>query len=159
MATFTRFEEMEAWKTARVLTRGIYEVLGAGVFARDFGLRDQMRRAAVSVMSNIAEGCDSRTEPQFVEYLGRARASGGELRCQLYIAKDLGYLDEAAFAQLFDTVDKCCRQLSRLILHLEQKNNARRTNWIGEPNGPDYQTDIFVTSQHDPTSYDPTSHE
>ncbi len=61
MARITRFEEIEAWQTARELTRRVYELTNAGQFARDFGLRDQMRRASVSVMSNIAEGFESRT--------------------------------------------------------------------------------------------------
>ena len=72
MPTIRRFEEIEAWQTARELTRLVYDLSKEGIFARDFGLRDQMRRAAVSIMSNIAEGFESRTQPQFVEYLGRA---------------------------------------------------------------------------------------
>lgn len=125
MATFTRFEEIQAWRTARELTKSIYAFSSSGQFARDFGLRDQMRRAAVSVMSNIAEGCDSRTNPQFVDYLGRARASGGELRCQLYIALDLDYITREQFAALTELCDKCCRQISRLIAYLENQGAYR----------------------------------
>jgi len=75
MAKITRFEEIEAWQTARQLTK-------LGPLAKDFGLRDQMRRAAVSIMSNIAEGYESRTQTLFIEFLGRAKASAGELRAQ-----------------------------------------------------------------------------
>ena len=82
MSTIRRFEEIEAWQTARELTREIYSLSNRGGFSKDFGLRDQMRRAAVSVMSNIAEGFESRTTALFVEFLGRAKGSAGELRAQ-----------------------------------------------------------------------------
>jgi hypothetical protein len=78
MPTIKRFEDIEAWQTARQLTRLVYQLSSTGAFARDFGLRDQMRRAAVSVMSNIAEGFESRTQALFIEFLGRARASAGD---------------------------------------------------------------------------------
>ncbi|MBM4427615.1 MAG: four helix bundle protein, partial [Chloroflexi bacterium] len=82
MPTITRFEEIEAWKTARELTRMIYAFTEHGQFSKDFGLRNQIQRAAVSVMSNIAEGFESRTQAQFLDYLGRSKASAGEVRCQ-----------------------------------------------------------------------------
>ena len=68
MGTITRFEDVEAWKTARELTRLIYAFTEQGKFAKDFGLKNQIQRASVSVMSNIAEGFESRTQPQFLEY-------------------------------------------------------------------------------------------
>jgi four helix bundle protein len=80
MTTIRRFEEIEAWQTARELTRSIYALSEDGAFSRDFGLRGQIRRAAVSIMSNIAEGFESRTEVLFIELLGRAKGSSGELR-------------------------------------------------------------------------------
>ncbi len=118
MARITRFEEIEAWQTARELTRRIYELTNAGQFAWDFGLRDQMRRASVSIMSNIAEGFESRTPALFVEYLGRAKASAGELRAQLYVAQDVGYLDQSQYEQMHELVDKCSRQLSKFMTYL-----------------------------------------
>jgi len=126
MPTIQRFEEIQAWQSARALTRQIYALSGEGAFARDYGLRDQMRRAAVSIMSNIAEGFESRTQPLFITYLGRAKASAGEVRAQLYVALDVGYLDQAQFHDLFDLVDKCSRQLSRFISYLESKPDSRR---------------------------------
>ena len=69
MPTISRFEEIEAWKTARQLTNLIYEFTAQEKFSRDFGLRDQIRRAAVSIMSNIAEGFESQTQAQFIHYL------------------------------------------------------------------------------------------
>ena len=86
MAGIHRFEEIEAWKTARQLTNLVYELGKEARFNRDFGLRDQIRRASISVMSNIAEGFESRTDVQFINFLGMARASAGEVRAQLYVA-------------------------------------------------------------------------
>ncbi len=122
MATIERFEDIEAWQTARELTRMVYALSNDGAFAHDFGLRDQMRRAAVSVMSNIAEGFESRTSPLFVEFLGRAKGSAGEVRAQAYVALDAGYLGQPQFEQLSDLADKCSRQLSRFISYLERAN-------------------------------------
>ena len=118
MTKITRFEEIEAWQTARELTRRTYELTNTGQFARDFGLRDQMRRASVSIMSNIAEGFESRTSALFVEYLGRAKASAGELRAQLYVAQDVGYLDQSQYEKMHELVDKCSRQLSKFMTYL-----------------------------------------
>lgn len=126
MPTIDRFEEIEAWKTARTLTGRVYDISGQGVFGRDFGLRDQMRRASVSIMSNIAEGFESRTQALFVDYLGRAKGSAGEVRAQLYVALDAGYLDQAQFDELYDLADKCSRQLARFMQYLQRHANARR---------------------------------
>ena len=95
-----RFEELIAWQKARALTRGIYEVTGRGSFSKDFGLKDQMRRAAVSIMSNIAEGFERGRPSEFHQFLSVAKASRAELRSQLYIALDAAYMDEALFNEL-----------------------------------------------------------
>lgn len=83
-----QFEDLRVWQTVRALTNALYERTGTGSFSQDFPLRDQIQRAAVSIMSNIAEGFESRTRSQFIHYLGQAKASAGEVRCQLYVAKD-----------------------------------------------------------------------
>src|SRR5580693_1831121 len=119
MSTIHRFEEIEAWQTARQLTKIVYELTSKGVFARDFGLRDQMRRAAVSIMSNIAEGFESRTRGLFTEFLGRAKASAGELRAQFYVAQDAGYLGLAQVEALQDQCKKCSSQISKFMAYLE----------------------------------------
>ena len=119
MATIERFEDIVAWQTARGLTQLVYSLSNRGSFAQDWGLRDQMRRAAVSVLSNIAEGFESRPQSLFIDYLGRAKGSAGELRAQAYVALDAGYLTSAEFEQVFDQVDKCSRQLSRFIQYLK----------------------------------------
>jgi four helix bundle protein len=126
MTTITRFEEIEAWQTARELTRQIYTLTRSGQFARDFGLCDQMRRAAVSVLSSIAEGFESRTSTLFREYLGRAKASAGELRAQAYVALDAGYLDQADFKVLYELCDKCSRQISRFMQYLANQPKTIR---------------------------------
>jgi four helix bundle protein len=126
VATIKRFEEIEAWQTARQMTRLVYELTNEGAFARDFGLRDQMRRAAVSVMSNIAEGFESRTQALFIDFLGRARGSAGELRSQAYIAHDTLYIDQTQFQELFALTELSSRQISRFMSYLEAQPNHRR---------------------------------
>jgi four helix bundle protein len=88
MRTFQSFEEIEAWQKARTLTREVYVATSEGAFSRDFGLRDQIRRAAVSIMSNIAEGYERSGTGEFVHFLSMAKGSTGEVRSQLYVALD-----------------------------------------------------------------------
>ncbi len=106
MATITKFEQIEAWKSARLLTKQVYQHSGQGRFAKDFGFRDQICRAAVSVMSNIAEGFESQTQALFINYLGQARASAGEVRSQLYVAMDLDYISGESFNQMLKQAEK-----------------------------------------------------
>jgi len=128
MPTVNKFEDLEIFQTARVLTRRIYTVTNDGAFAKDYGLRDQMRRAAVSIMSNIAEGFESRTNALFIEFLGRARASAGEFRAQAYVALDIGYIDQNRFEEMTSLAEKCGRQISSLIAYLkEHKLNPRNS--------------------------------
>ncbi len=95
-----RFEELVAWQKARVLAAAIYRVTASGEFGRDFSLRDQIRRAAVSVMSNIAEGFERGKPSEFHQFLSMAKGSCAELRSQLYVAVDAGYLDQRTFDAL-----------------------------------------------------------
>ena len=83
MATIEKFEQIEAWQEARRLTHALYELTSEGKFARDFGLKDQIRRAAVSVMSNIAEGFERGGDKEFIQFLSLAKGSAGEIRSQL----------------------------------------------------------------------------
>ena len=94
------FEELIAWQKARVLTNTVYEVTATGIFCKDFSLRDQIRRAAVSIMSNIAEGYDRASRNEFHQFLVIAKGSCAEVRSQLYVAFDAGYLDEATFKHI-----------------------------------------------------------
>ncbi|MCB9111258.1 MAG: four helix bundle protein [Anaerolineales bacterium] len=126
MTTAKRFEDLEVWQRAKDLTNLIYKYSADGSFSRDFGLRDQMRRASVSIMSNIAEGFESQTQAMFIKYLGHAKGSAGELRAQLYIAKDQGYISEESFSEMFSLSEICSKQLARFIQYLENQPNARR---------------------------------
>ena len=124
MSTIRRFEEIEAWQTARELTKRVYVLSSNGSFSHDFGLRDQVRRASVSIMSNIAEGFESRTRGLFTEFLGRAKGSAGELRTQFYVALDAAYLTQEQFLALSDQCEKCSSQISRLMVYLKTLPNS-----------------------------------
>ncbi len=126
MTKAERFEELEVWQRARELTKMIYDLSDAGAFARDFGLRDQMRRAAVSIMSNIAEGFESRTQGLFAEFLGRAKGSSGELRAQLYIALDRNYLSPEQFDAALRLAETCSKQIARFMQYLYSQPNTPR---------------------------------
>ena len=104
MATFRKFEEIKAWEKARQLTVAVYAVTKQGEFSRDFGLRDQIQRAVVSIGSNIAEGFERNGNKEFVKFLYYAKGSAGEVQSQLYAAKDLGYIDETTYQQLVQTI-------------------------------------------------------
>jgi four helix bundle protein len=120
MATFKKFEEIEAWKKARQLTRRIYAISGTGAFARDFGLRDQIRRASVSIMSNIAEGHDRSGTGEFVQFLSTAKGSAAEVRCQFYVAIDQAYIDDKTFNELSDLATETANMIGGLIKYLRQ---------------------------------------
>ncbi|MFN3429187.1 MAG: four helix bundle protein [Candidatus Sericytochromatia bacterium] len=100
MTTINRFEDIEAWKKARLLAKAIYQVTSLGTFAHDRALKDQMRRASVSVLSNIAEGFERDGSGEFKQFLAIAKASVGEVRAQLYVALDARLIDEAQFSHL-----------------------------------------------------------
>ena len=94
MATIQRFEQIEGWQEARQLTRDVYRVTAQGAFAKDFALRDQIRPASVSIMSNIAEGFERDGTGEFLQFLSTAKGSAGEVKAQIYVARDQGYLNE-----------------------------------------------------------------
>ena len=120
-----RFEDLIAWQKARNLTRAIYEITKIGEFAKDFGLRDQIRRAAASVMSNIAEGFDRGGRSEFHQFLVIAKGSCAELRSQLYIAKDIGYIDEQTFEVLYEQTLETGRLIAgmRSAAYRQKKNH------------------------------------
>lgn len=100
MSTIDRFEDLEAWKLARALTGLVYAASGQGNFGRDFALRDQIRRASVSIVSNIAEGFERDGDKEFLQFLSMAKGSCGEVRAQLYLALDQKYISDAQFTEL-----------------------------------------------------------
>jgi four helix bundle protein len=118
MATFKRFEEIRAWQKARQATKRIYEVTNDGGFAKDFGLRDQIRRSSVSIMANIAEGHGRRSDKEFSNFLNIAHGSVAETQSHLYIALDLNYLKQEDFKQLYELLDEISKMLMSLTQHL-----------------------------------------
>lgn len=123
--TIRRFEDIEAWKTGRELARLVYQVSKSPAFERDFALRDQIRRAAISVVSNIAEGFESRTNSLFLEFLGRAKGSAGEVRAQAYVALDAELVDQVQFGNLTALAEKCSKQIGSLMAYLSQTRESR----------------------------------
>lgn len=120
MATIKQFEDLEAWQKARTLAKDVYTVSAKGDFAQDFGLRNQIRRAAGSVMDNIAEGFDRGGRGEFLQFLGIAKGSAGEVRSQLYRAFDQQYITASEFEALTNQVE----EISRLIKGLQKYLNA-----------------------------------
>jgi four helix bundle protein len=88
MSTIKRFEDIEAWQRAREIAKNIYRITSSGEFSRDYGLKDQIRRSSVSIMSNIAEGFERDGNKEFIYFLSLAKGSCGEAASQLYVALD-----------------------------------------------------------------------
>lgn len=119
-----RFEDLIAWQKARQLTADIYRITVNGPFARDFGLRDQIQRAAVSVMSNIAEGFDRGSRAEFHQFLVIAKASCAEVRSQLYVASDIGHINEADFNRLRDLTEEVSKIIGGLRAAIQRKRDG-----------------------------------
>jgi len=113
------FEELLIYQRARELTNAVYALSRAGAFGRDFGLVDQIRRAAVSVMSNIAEGFERGSSTEFVQFLFIAKGSCGEVRAQIQIAADQQYIAAAEHARLTDLCRRTSGMISNFIAHLQ----------------------------------------
>ena len=118
MAGIRRFEDIHGWQEARKLTGLVYDMTASGLFAHDFGLRDQVRRAAVSVMAYVAEGFDCDSKLEFARFLGIARRSVVEVQSLLYVASDVGYLTEARFKMLMEQAAKTKGLIGALKLSL-----------------------------------------
>jgi four helix bundle protein len=106
MSLISRFEDIKAWQEARRLTRQIYKLSKEGEFARDFGLGDQIRRAAVSGITNISEGFDCDSKKEFARFLGIARRSVVEVQSLLYVALDAEYIDDNSFQKHYSQANK-----------------------------------------------------
>ena len=120
---FKRFEEIKAWQKARVGTVRVYQVSKNAPFAKDYGLCDQIRRAAVSVMANIAEGNGRRTNKDFASFLVQAHGSAAEVQSHLYIALDLKYLEQNDFDEIYGLFDEISRMLMTLAQHLRNSES------------------------------------
>jgi len=124
MAEIDRFEDLIAWQKVRELTRAIYEVTRQSSFAKDLGLSSQIQRAAVSIMSNIAEGFEHGGRGEFHQFLSTAKASCAEVRFQLYIALDVGYLDKVSFERLMEQAGEVARILGGLRASVDKQRRA-----------------------------------
>ena len=114
------FEDLEIWKDARLLTKAIYQLTKDVKFAKDLALRDQIRRAAVSVMSNIAEGFERGGNQEFVQFLYVAKASCGEVRSQLYVALDQSYVAQKDCGDASKSFRRLSIMISNLIDYLKR---------------------------------------
>ena len=128
MSTFQRFEDIEAWRQARVLCAEIYGVSGRGAFANDFALRDQIRRSSASIMSNIAEGFERSGTVEFMQFLAIAKGSAGEVRSQLYIALDQGYVEREHCIRLVGLALDTAKTIAGLMKYL-RKSGVKGTKY------------------------------
>lgn len=124
----SRFEDLVAWQKARELTKEIYRVTESGNFAGDFGLRDQVRRACVSIMSNIAEGFDRGSRPEFHQFLVIAKSSCAEVRSQLYVALDAGYLTDEAFRHFLQMTEEVARITNGLRSAVRRQRDQQKAS-------------------------------
>lgn len=118
------FEDLKVWQGARELVRSVYELTSNQRFRRDGALRDQLRRAAVSSMANIAEGFERGSKREFGRFLYMARGSAGEVRSHLYVARDLDYITQAEFDDLSSLATRLSKGLFRFIQHLESSGSV-----------------------------------
>ncbi len=120
MNKIERFEDIIAWQKARVLTKEIYASTKVGPFAKDFGLRDQIQRASVSTMSNIAEGFERGGDKEFIQFLSNSKDSCGEVKSQLYVALDQNYISTLNFSQLYGKADEVSRLVGGFMSYLRE---------------------------------------
>jgi four helix bundle protein len=116
VAAFKRFEDIIAWQKARELTKSVYQETSNGAFAKDYSLKDQMRRAAVSIMLNIAEGFGRKTDKEFKQFLVQSHGSCAEVQAALYIAVDQTYISQNTFTTLYNSAD----EISRMVMGLHK---------------------------------------
>lgn len=128
MSKIERFEDIEAWQKARELTKQIYKITKETMFSKDFGLKDQIRRSAVSIMANISEGFARRTHKEFVNFLSIAHASVAEVQSHLYVAFDQEYILEKEFKRLYSCADEVSRMIQGFISYLRNSRTLKLQN-------------------------------
>ena len=124
MGKFKSFEEINSWQKARQFNKRVYEITDNQNFKKDFDLVRQIRRAAVSISSNIAEGFERNTDKEFIHFLYIAKASAGEVRLQLYLALDLNYIEIVEFEELFSSVSDISKLISGFIKYLNDSQKS-----------------------------------
>jgi four helix bundle protein len=156
MTKVRRFEDFICWQKARALANTIHSLTCHPEFSRDFSLRDQILDAVGSIMHNIAEGCDSGTDPEFIRFLKMARRSSSEVQSELYLALDRKFLSETELRQVYAQADEVKRLVNGLISYL-RNNSQTNTNKISEgqtdylPNADEienYQTNDYPTNDY-----------
>lgn len=120
MSGANKIEELECWKLARELVKDVYAVTANGTFSKDFGLRDQIRRSSVSIMANVAEGFGSSYRKEFSRFLSVAVGSAFEVQSHMYVAKDLHYVNENEFDNIYELLKGCIGTCRGLIKHLKK---------------------------------------
>lgn len=138
--TIRQFEDLSCWKEARVLVKMIYSLTTSEPFSKDFGLRDQIQRSSVSVMSNIAEGFDSSTNAEFIRFLRYATRSCSETQSQLYIARDIHYIDDYLFNETMEQARKCSALMKALIKYLRKNIHFSSLTNVCTPERPYVRT-------------------
>lgn len=123
---FKTFEDIEAWQEARTLARMVRQLCVRATVRKDWAWADQISRAALSIMANIAEGNDASTNPEFLVFLGYAKRSAAEVRSHLYYGLDEGYVTKVEFTNVADRTKKISAQIARLMQYLRQHDRAKR---------------------------------
>ena len=129
-----RFEDIECWKLGRELTARVYGVTREGEFRSDYGLRDQIQRAAGSVMHNVAEGFDGGSNAEFAKFLRYAQRSCTEVQSQLYVALDQSYIPQEQFAELYELARRTRATIGAFIKYLLNYEAARRHRHLSTKN-------------------------
>jgi four helix bundle protein len=120
MNKIEKFEDIVAWQKARVLTSEIYKRTRAGAFAKDYGLKDQIQRASVSAMANVAEGFERGGDNEFIQFLSTSKGSCGEVKSHLYVALDQSYITPVDFEQLYGQASEVSRLLAGFMGYLRE---------------------------------------
>ncbi len=126
MGTIKRFEDIKAWQKARELTKETYKITATNNFSRDFGLKDQIRRASVSIMLNIAEGFARKTDKEFAKFLVQAHGSAAEVQSALYVALDQKYITQPQFEHLYNQTEEASKMIMKLYSYLYRGENDKK---------------------------------
>ena len=119
------FEELKVWQDSRAFVKSIYELTSSNNFAKDYGLKDQIQRAAVSIMNNIAEGFERNNNKEFIIFLKYSKGSAGEIRSMLYVALDLNYISKSTFEEYYENVINIITQISNFIKYLKNYSGKK----------------------------------
>ncbi len=125
MSSVKRFEDLDIWKLSIKISVLIYKVSEEGKLKQDWGLKDQIRRASISISSNIAEGFEYDNNKDFIKYLRYAKGSSGEVRSQLFVLKEIEYINEASYNELSEKLISVSKQISGLIKYLKEYENNK----------------------------------